>query len=69
MKEIPWKNVNGGECHYTGEVDQDGAPCGSGFAIPVINPNFKYEMTCLNGKEHGICKSPYTIVIAFDISF
>ena len=33
VKEIPWKGPHGQELLYTGEVDQDGAPCGSGVAI------------------------------------
>ena len=41
---------------YTGEVDQEGRVCGEGVAIRLDMPHLKYRMTCLNGKEHGICK-------------
>ena len=60
MKEIPcpWKGAHGQEFLYTGEVDQDGAPCGNGFVkFKDQNMKFEIQMTCLNGKEHGICKS------------
>ena len=74
MKEIPWKGPHGQEFLYTGEVDQDGAPCGSGVAIQFrkfkeFNLKFEMQMTCLNGKEHGICKSLTMDFLDFYISF
>ena len=42
---------------YTGEVDQLGAVCGEGIAKFTVMDKFTFVMTCLNGENHGICKS------------
>ena len=56
-----WTNRDGRKCSYTGEVDQNGLVCGEGVAYDLEllykgKSQFKYEFTCLNGEEHGICK-------------
>ena len=45
------------ECIYTGEVNQEDAVCGEGFAIPKPYPEEQYRGTFLNGKNHGLRKS------------
>ena len=45
------------EYRYTGEVDKQGDVCGEGIAKLVQADKFSIVMTCLNGQNHGICKS------------
>ena len=45
------------ECIYTGEVNQEYAPCGDGFAVPKPYPEHQYEGTFFNGMNHGFSKS------------
>ena len=54
MKNKKLTNRKGHQYEYTGEVDQDGKLCGSGFYVPVGAPHIKYEGTFYNDVEHGI---------------
>ena len=57
VTDMEWTNRDGEKCLYTGEVDQNGLVCGEGVAIEEgEGKRYKYEFTCLNGEEHGICK-------------
>ena len=56
VTNMKWTNREGHEFIYTGEVDQDGFICGEGVAFDQKVKQFKYEFTCLNGEQHGICK-------------
>ena len=52
--------MDGAPFLYTGEVDLSGNECGFGTAIPVNNPNTKFEATFFNGKKHGFGMKLFT---------
>ena len=55
VNRMEWTNRDGRKCIYNGEVDENGLVCGEGVAYDRSN-NHKFEFTCLDGEEHGICK-------------
>ena len=42
--------------NYSGELDENGDPCGFGFAVNADDSAEKYEGTWMSGAIHGYCK-------------
>ena len=46
--------INGFECKYTGEVDQDNKACGKGSAVSENETSFKCVGTFFDDQAHGM---------------